>query len=293
MAGQLHVAYSSTFRIGAGILAGGPYYCAMNSVGVALTACMKADETVKPQTPLLIATADLWSQQSLIDDTRQLARSRVYLYSGTRDSTVKQRGMDEALVWYRNYMPDAAIVYKRDLPAEHAMPTLDSGNGCAVNATPYVNDCDFDLAGEMLRWIHGDLKPRRAADKLQGRFVDFDQTRFLANAPLHGLGESGVLYLPDDCEKGRRCTLHVALHGCQQDRTKIGDAFYRRAGYVEWADANAIAVLFPQTAPMSPGNPNGCWDWWGYDDPRYAQRDGRQMAAIKAMVDTLTSGTRP
>ena len=35
-------------------------------------------------------------------------------------------------------------------------------------------------------------------------------------------------------------------------------------------------------------NPQGCWDWFAYDGPDYALKSGRQMAAIKAMVDRLS-----
>lgn len=289
MAAQLHVAYSATFRAGAAIVAGGPYYCAQGSVATALTVCMKADDTVKPNTALLISLTNRWAQQKLIDPTVHLAASRVYLFSGTLDSTVKQRGMNEALEYYRYYVPHANIRYKRDLAAEHAMVTDDYGNGCAINAPPYINDCNFDLAGELLQWIYGPLKPRNRG-ALRGRFIQFDQRRFLPDATLHGLGASGQAYVPSSCAAGKPCRLHVALHGCQQDQTKIGSQFYRQAGYVEWADTNDIVVLFAQTAPSSPGNPNGCWDWWGYDDPSYALKSGRQMAAIKAMVDHVASG---
>ena len=40
MAVQLHVAYSATFRKGAGIIAGGPFYCAEGSVLNATGRCM-------------------------------------------------------------------------------------------------------------------------------------------------------------------------------------------------------------------------------------------------------------
>ena len=36
MAAQLHVAYSGTFRAGAAVLAGGPYYCAQGTLATAL-----------------------------------------------------------------------------------------------------------------------------------------------------------------------------------------------------------------------------------------------------------------
>jgi hypothetical protein len=45
-------------------------------------------------------------------------------------------------------------------------------------------------------------------------------------------------------------------------------------------------ILFPQSS-VSNGNPNGCWDWWGYDDPAYHTKRGRQMAAIAKMAARL------
>lgn len=61
--------------------------------------------------------------------------------------------------------------------------------------------------------------------------------------------------------------MHVALHGCIQQREEIGDVYARNAGYLETAELNNIVVLFPQTiSQLVTGNPNGCFDWWGYDD---------------------------
>jgi len=44
-------------------------------------------------------------------------------------------------------------------------------------------------------------------------------------------------------------------------------------------------------ASGSLANPNGCWDWIGWYGSNFAQRAGTQVAAIKAMVDRLSSGT--
>jgi hypothetical protein len=34
----------------------------------------------------------------------------------------------------------------------------------------------------------------------------------------------------------------------------------------------------------------GCFDWWGYTNGNYANKDGPQMAAIKNMIDALVAG---
>lgn len=39
------------------------------------------------------------------------------------------------------------------------------------------------------------------------------------------------------------------------------------AGYLPWADANNIVVVFPQ-ATSNLLNPKGCWDLWGYTGPQ-------------------------
>lgn len=287
MAAQLHVAYSASFKAGAGIVAGGPFYCAQGSVVTATGPCMAASSASKPATSSLIATTNTWASQGAIDPTSNLAGSRVYLYSGTIDSTVKQLVMNEANAYYQNY--GASIFYKNDLASEHAMVTDYFGSACSTKASPYINNCNFDLAGEILKWIYGPLNAKNVGT-LGGSFVEFNQAEFIASPATHGMAASGWAYVPASCGAGQQCKVHVALHGCQQDPTKIQDKYYRSTGYNRWADTNNIVVLYPQTAPSSSGNPNGCWDWWGYDDANYAKKGGRQMVAIKAMVDRVTGG---
>ncbi|CAF4966563.1 unnamed protein product, partial [Rotaria socialis] len=36
-----------------------------------------------------------------------------------------------------------------------------------------------------------------------------------------------------------------------------------------------------------PSNKDGCWDWWGYGSPNYANKLGAQMAGVKKMIDSL------
>ena len=78
------------------------------------------------------------------------------------------------------------------------------------------------------------------------------------------------------------------FHGCQQGASFVGDAFVRRGGYLEVAEANRIVLLFPQVeTSFQPLNPNGCWDWWGYEGEDYATRGGPQVRAVRAMIADL------
>ena len=78
----------------------------------------------------------------------------------------------------------------------------------------------------------------------------------------------------------------MSLHGCKQGRELLGTYYAQNTGYLEWAAANDIVVLFPQAKSMT-GNPFGCWDWWGYTNSSFTDRNGVQPSALKKMVDRI------
>ena len=55
------------------------------------------------------------------------------------------------------------------------------------------------------------------------------------------------------------------------------------------AELNNLIILSPQLVPsiVSPINPMGCWDWWGYNGKEFATKLGPQMNSIRKMIDTL------
>jgi poly(3-hydroxybutyrate) depolymerase/chitodextrinase len=282
MAAQLHVAHSATFKKGAGIVAGGPFYCAEGSITNATGRCMASPAGIPVSN--LVTTTNNWASQGSIDPVANLQSSKVYLFSGTIDSTVKQGVMDALKTYYNSFVPAANVVYKKDLAAEHAMVTDDYGSGCSVKGSPYINDCNFDLAGAILSHLYGALTARNNATLPTGNFVEFNQNQFITN---HGMAPTGWAYIPQACTTGAQCRLHVVLHGCQQNVTLVQQQYVRNTGYNRWADTNNIVMLYPQTSTAAT---NSCWDWWGYDNVNYAKKSGPQMAAIKAMVDQLSAG---
>ncbi|CAF4681230.1 unnamed protein product, partial [Rotaria sp. Silwood2] len=106
--------------------------------------------------------------------------------------------------------------------------------------------------------------------------------------------DEGFIYFPSACANGKRCSIHVALHGCQQGKHAAGDVFSTKAGYLEVAELNDIIMIFPQVRKslMLPTNPMGCWDWWGYSEVYYATQKAPQMRAIKSMIDTVQTITK-
>jgi hypothetical protein len=293
MAVQFDVAYSDIVK-GAGVIAGGPYYCAQGQLGLATSVCSCTGFFqchVRPggtDVSTLATIAAAYEADGSIAPLRNLASHRIWLFSGTADTLVPQAVMDDLRQWYGRYTTH--IAYRNDMPAQHSMPTDDFGSPCDKLGPPYINDCGFDAAGALLQWIYPGLVPKSKAAPT-GRLVAFDQSEFLPDPKAHGMALRGYLYVPRDCEasQGRLCRLHIAFHGCLQNHDKVGDKFIRHAGYNAWADSNRLLVLYPQTAAIYPlANPNACWDWFNYDDPAYARRQGRQMAAIKRMADRLT-----
>jgi len=301
MAVQFDVAFSSMMR-GAGIIAGGPFYCAQGSVLTATSTCSCAPFGCFGQSSTnvaqLIAITDQDAGRGLIDATGNLARHKIWLFSGSNDTVVPQRLMDDLSTYYRHYIAAANISYKKDMAAEHAMPTDFFGNPCATRDDPFINNCDYDAAGQLLQWIYGELHPKNTG-QLGGSFINFDQSEFIDHAANHSLATDGWLYVPASCSNKESCNLHVVFHGCKQYETyryaspsgpvTFGTTYVRNTGYNKWADANNMIVLYPQATASGP-NPNGCWDWWGYDDPNYAVKTGRQMAAVKRMIDRIASG---
>ena len=284
MAVQVHVAHSATFKRGAGIVAGGPFYCSDGSLVNAIGRCMAHSSDI-PIQPLVNITKD-WAASNLIDSINNLKTSKVYLFSGAADKTVKPEVMNDLQTYYQSFVPTGNTIFKNTVVSGHAMITDDFGGNCATTASPFINNCNFDLAGDMLKYLYGHLNTRNNGT-LSGSLIEFDQTAFVSG---HGMDTKGWVFVPQGCAAGKTaCKLHVVFHGCKQNTAKLGQQFVRNAGYNRWADTNNIVVLYPQTSSAAP---NGCWDWWGYDSGNYAKKSGPQMMGIKAMVDGISSAKR-
>lgn len=314
MAVQFAVAHSAIVK-GAGVIAGGPYYCARGNVSTATTVCSCTTVPVffmcrvapgATKVDELIDVTERHAGQGAIDPTAGLARQRYWLFSGTLDSVVPPAVMTDLQAYLRHYGDPRRIRYENRLRAEHAMPTDGYGNDCGKLGEPYISNCRFDAAGELLQWIYeGSLRPA-ATGAAAGRMLEFDQRPFVSpgDAAGAGLADSGFVYIPSACEHGgqrggarrggQRCRLHIVFHGCRQNVASVGDRFIRHAGYNRWADANQLIVLYPQTTATR-NNPKACWNWFDAerDDAAYATRNGRQIRAVKGMVDRIAGLTAP
>lgn len=317
MAAQFQVAHSSIVK-GAGIVAGGPFYCSQNSVFTATTRCSCTGEPYLPcavsansaDVPALLAATGSLFRRQLIDDPANLQAQRVISIAGGQDALVPTAIAAQLADYYRGVGVPAQSISMVTLDnAGHTLPTTDFGKACTLTEEPYLGKCGFDSARAILGWIYGPLQPRTGS-KARGRFIQFDQKPFIAKdgslsfAWNSGIDSSGWVYVPDSCARGAPCRLHIALHGCKQGQSYLplqappggglyyGTTFVRNAGYDRWADNNRLVILFPQAVSIPARNPNGCWDWWGYTGADYANQHGVQIRALRAMVERLSAGAR-
>eukprot|EP01130_Rhizamoeba_saxonica_P015391 TRINITY_DN6892_c0_g1_i1.p1 TRINITY_DN6892_c0_g1~~TRINITY_DN6892_c0_g1_i1.p1 ORF type:complete len:221 (-),score=23.48 TRINITY_DN6892_c0_g1_i1:413-1015(-) len=162
MAVQLHIAYSSIFS-GAGIIAGGPYFCANMNMFTAQSSCMKDPEFIVLD-ELYEATL-AYESTFVIDSTKNLSNDRVWLFSGTEDDTVHQGVMKKLYSYYNNYISEKNIHSVFNYSASHAFITNNWGNACNYKGSPFINNCDLDAAKAILSWTgNQDLKPATPAN---------------------------------------------------------------------------------------------------------------------------------
>jgi poly(3-hydroxybutyrate) depolymerase len=287
MAIQIHVAFSSIIK-GVGAIASPPYYCAQGQLSSAMM-CMYSPLVVNLDQ--LVSTAKSYEIAGKIDPLSNLAKQNAYIFSGTKDTIVAPGSVQKAIQFYEKFNTDMKVV--TNIPAQHAWITDNTkDSACGYLGTPFINNCNRDVAGEILHTVLFDKvtpKPRQASKK--ENLFKFDQSSYGSSS--QGLYSWGNIYIPTACQVHKnmtndQCHLHISFHGCEQNFDYIGERFTAGSGLNEWAESNNIVVLYPQASKISfLTNPNACWDWWGYTNADYANKDGVQMKAIKAMISTL------
>jgi len=278
MAHQLHIAYSDVFS-GAALIAGGPYGCAQGSLATAMARCIGQTGGDLPIGELADAVRAA-AAENRVADIDNLSGDRVWLFHGAQDTVVAAEVSDAAASIYAEFLPAEQVRYVTDAPIGHNFPARGSGNPCDTFVTPFVGDCDYDAAGELLKWLYPGLEAPAAAEPgpLQEATLD--------GAEAAGLLPIAFLFVPPACDsEGAACALHLVMHGCAQSSAQTGTAFIEQSGYLAWAAANDIVMAFPQVAPAA-ANPLGCWDWWGYTGSDYLWRGAAQM---KLLVDWIES----
>ncbi len=285
MATQYQVAYSKDV-IGAGIVAAGPWFCARGMLASAIKECTKGGP-IGPETRPLVAALRASADAKAIDDPSWIAPDHIWIFHGKHDRKVGAAVSDSLLRFYKVFVPPERMHYETQIAAAHGFPAAGAGGACDADESPWILDCGYDAAGDMLQHLYDDL--RTPTGKITGELRVFDQAHYAPDDTDASLAETGLLFVPKECAAGRPCRIHVAFHGCRQGIDYVGKTFARETGYNRWAGANRIVVLYPQVARslVFPFNPRGCWDWWGYTGDDYATRNGAQLAAVHRMLTAI------
>lgn len=258
---------------------------------------------------LLTLAKDAFDRRK-VDARSGLCGDRVYLIAGAADETVPAQVTETTKALYETLLATckegapAPEIVSRSVPGmPHTMPTNRSPDATACSAgAPYIADCDLPGAADVLAFLHRrETAPQANRPADPRNLIRFDQHKVIgATTPKGLMHQFGYLYVPEACKAGASCALHIALHGCHQNEDMINRESYdpshkylfaADAGYNEFAERNNIVMLYPQAAAtgLTGGNPNGCWDWWGYNGVDYWQRDSRQIRNLWTLVEAVAS----
>lgn len=285
MAAQLQFTHPDEFQ-GVALMAGGLYGCAEGNPVRAINSCMQTS-VLTPSVDELGLLISNRASRGQIGSLKRIAEHRVLLITGKSDTVVHPDIVKTARSLYRSLGIQAQNLQLIDnLNLGHAIPTMEFGNPCDTPAeSPFISRCRFDGAGEILQFLYPDISMKRGEALESGLMELTQKSPDLQDPEVISMDDSARVYVPVSCRQGQKCRLHVALHGCSQSQSEIGDAYYGNAGFNQWAEANNIVVLYPQTVRrMLLGNPMGCWDWYGYTGPDYDLKGGPQINALMNLI---------
>lgn len=278
MAHQMMIIHSELF-LGSGTFAGGPFNCSRGNSQRAQELCMTLPELV--QSKDLITDIESFYNAGWINNPADLENKKIFIFHGTVDPTIAPVASTKIEEIYSHFKSQIQSV--RNIPAGHGFPTVHTDQKCEATKTPWLNNCQYDGAGEMLKWFYGKLNA--PMDSFSENIFTFDQLEFSNLSPA--LAQEGHIYVPKNCLAGNKfCKLHLALHGCLQNSQFVGNDFISKSGYNQWAESNNIVVVYPATQSTR-SNPNGCWDWFGATDKKFNTKDGIQIKFLEKIITQL------
>ncbi len=273
MASQLHLALNERIS-GLAVMGGGLYFCAQGQREKALGVCRTGGRL---EMSTLTHAARDYAAAGKIATLNHLDGDRVWALHGRADNTFSPEITYGVVEFYEDLGDAVTMKFVEDVGSGHGIPTLTEGHLCERTETPFLNECDYDAAGELLQFL-----TQKSADAV-GRARGTLQPLTSAD------GRTALAYIPPSCGHGY-CQLHVALHTCGQSTTEVGERFAKDAGYNRWADALGLVVLYPQAPNDAQSR---CWDWGNGQDPHYATRMGTDVKSIASMIDQVTRATAP
>eukprot|EP00927_Polykrikos_kofoidii_P053175 TRINITY_DN4742_c0_g1_i1.p1 TRINITY_DN4742_c0_g1~~TRINITY_DN4742_c0_g1_i1.p1 ORF type:complete len:415 (+),score=46.58 TRINITY_DN4742_c0_g1_i1:55-1299(+) len=283
---------------GAGIAAGSPYGCGAKPYAGRYKPCSYGEQF--DQGPALKYIAQRVND-GLIDDVRNLSNTPVLLFNGKSDYVVYVKEMHQVAKQLEHFIKQDKLRSNFNTAAAHVW-SIDHGP-CACGACGWktartvccnVNNCNYDLSGDMLRHIYGNsLRPRAVPRSVLHRVLQWDYVPVDSNITQHAyLMKWALVYVPTKCKADvDRCRVHVNYHGCTAKKMSLRSIWARQIGLNAYGEANDIVIVYPQVAGNQIAG-NGCWNWSPYHqrklkDPLFDTKKGAQLRTVTSMVDSL------
>ena len=184
------------------------YDCAEGELGTALSTCMKGTG-INSHISTAVSTTNSRASSGEVDPVNYLASHKVYMYSGTADTTVYPAVMDALETYYESFIDSSQIYFEDKIDSAHTQPTTDAQmNKCTVSKSPYISYCNYDGAGEAFKQIYGDLNPRNNGT-LSSSVQSFSQDNYLSNPNSKSIADTGYIYIPEACSLGESCRVCI------------------------------------------------------------------------------------
>eukprot|EP00040_Diaphanoeca_grandis_P029363 m.171878 g.171878 ORF g.171878 m.171878 type:complete len:394 (+) comp31665_c1_seq1:466-1647(+) len=175
--------------------------------------------------------------------------------------------------------------------------TCTEGDMVFTGWRPPINSCNFDMAGELLRWIYrqpGAIKPRVPQHTIANTgLVQINTIDYLPKGwtPKQALLDPlAFVYVPKTC-RGRQtkaCGVHVHYHPCGGSIRDVSTTYMLEIGLPAYAEANRFTIVFPQSATASNPATEGCFDWYGATNEEFDTRNGVQIKFAVNVVSNMS-----
>lgn len=263
MSEQIAIAHSKDIEH-VGVFSGSIYGCSQGNVQAALNICMASTDKIDEKRSLEYLKKK--TNPDEIDSTENIKKQKVFLFHGKLDKVVKFDVLAKNEKFYQNLKATTKSQSLENLG--HSFATSNpTGADCESSSSPYINNCQYNSVEEFFKFMYPNVTTTNSVpDKTRLFYLDAETFTTKEKLTSAYMSKDVYLYIPKACEN-HTCSAHLALHGCHQAPEFVKMDFIEKAGYIEAAEKYNTIVIFPSIL-KSAGNPYGCWDWWGYSDPK-------------------------
>lgn len=275
---------------GAGIAAGSPYGCSATRGGPG-GKCYYGGVDIAFTIEYV-----LWRySQGLIDDPKNLNSTPVLLFNGKNDWTVYVQEMRDTKQQLLTFIRPGMVAAVFNTEAAHVW-SLDHGlcqcGDCAFYGSSVeccdVNNCGYDMTGDMLGRFYGPLKPRTPARNYLSWVSQLAYVPAQRTWRNTGLDNWALVYVPTGCRSDpSACRLHIHYHGCIVNQWPRRKKWSNLLDLNEYGESNDIIVLYPQARGTQAAG-WGCWNWgFPQDDELFDTAQSVQLRTVANMAADL------